>query len=139
MFGNAEQLNLTAAAQLGGNAITKPGYQFGAQFLKPDFLRRDQTTGSSALTAVKQSLQAYDQTALIERIAISRKLSQFWTRRPRLEAEQERIDQEGVTRNYNLIGLPATLSYDSTGNPFNPQHGIRASLYVRPTQSPGTA
>ena len=43
LFGNAEQLNLTAAVQLGGNAVTKPGYQVGAQFLKPDFLARDQT------------------------------------------------------------------------------------------------
>jgi translocation and assembly module TamA len=136
VFGNAEQLNLTAAAQLGGNAITKPGYQFGAQFLKPDFLHRDQTLDVS-VNAIKQSLQAYDQTALIERIALNRKLSRFWTISVGVEGEQERIDQEDVTRHYNLIGLPATLSYDSTGNPFNPQHGIKASFYVRPTQSLG--
>ena len=43
LFGNAEQLNLTASVELGGDAVTKPGYAVGAQFLKPDFLRRDQT------------------------------------------------------------------------------------------------
>ena len=136
LFGNAEQLNLTAAAQLGGNAITKPGYQFGAQFLKPDFLHRDQTLELD-LTALKQSLQAYDQTAVIEKAALNRKLSPFWTVSLGVEGEQERIDQEGVTRHYNLVGLPATLSYDSTGNPFNPTHGIKATFYVRPTQSFG--
>ncbi|HEY0281234.1 MAG TPA: POTRA domain-containing protein, partial [Rhizomicrobium sp.] len=68
LFGNAEQLNLTAAAQLGGNALTKPGYQVGAQFIKPDFLARDQALELD-LNAVKQSLQAYDQTALLEKIA----------------------------------------------------------------------
>ncbi|MBS0644689.1 MAG: outer membrane protein assembly factor [Proteobacteria bacterium] len=136
LFGNAEQLNLTAAAQLGGNAITKPGYNFVAQFLKPDFLHRDQTLDVS-LTALKQSLQAYDQTAVIERLALNRKLSQFWTVSVGIEGVQERVDQQGISRTYNLIGLPMTLSYDSTGNPFNPTHGIKAGLYVRPTQSLG--
>ncbi|MFL5254450.1 MAG: autotransporter assembly complex protein TamA [Rhodopila sp.] len=136
LFGNAEQLNLTAAAQLGGNAITRPGYNIGAQFIKPDFLRRDQSLEVS-VTALDQSLQAYDQTALIERFIINRKLAPFWNLGVGVEAEQERIYQEGVSRHYNLVGLPVTLSYDSTGNPFNPTHGIKASFYVRPTESLG--
>jgi len=136
LFGNAEQLNLTAAAQLGGNATTKPGYKVGAQFIKPDFLRRDQQLEVS-VEAVDQSLQAYDQTALIEKLGLRRKLSPFWSVSLGLEGEQERIDQENVTRHYNLIGIPATLNYDSTGNPFNPTHGIKATFYVRPTQSLG--
>ncbi len=136
LFGNAEQLNLTAAAQLGGNATTKPGYKIGAQFIKPDFLRRDQQLEVS-VEAVDQSLQAYDQTALIEKLGLRRKLSKFWSVSLGLEGEQERIDQEDVTRHYNLIGIPATLNYDSTGNPFNPTHGIKATFYVRPTQSLG--
>ncbi len=55
LFGNAEQLNLTAGALLGGNAVTKPGYKAGAQFIKPDFLARDQSLEVD-LNAVKQSL-----------------------------------------------------------------------------------
>ncbi len=136
LFGNAEQLNLTAAAQLGGDATTKPGYKIGAQFIKPDFLRRDQQLEVS-VEAIDQSLQAYDQTALIEKLGLRRKLSQFWSASVGLEGEQERIVQEDVTRHYNLVGIPATLNYDSTGNPFNPTHGIKATFYVRPTQSLG--
>jgi translocation and assembly module TamA len=64
LFGEAEQLNLTAAVQLGGDATTKPGGQIGAQFIKPDFLERDQSLEIN-LSAVKQSLIAYDQRALI--------------------------------------------------------------------------
>ena len=78
LFGNAEQLNLTAGTTSGGNASVKPGYQAGIQFLKPDFLARDQTLEVS-LNAIKQSLQAYDQTALLEKIGLSRKLSPYWT------------------------------------------------------------
>ena len=137
LFGNAEQLNLTAAYQAGGDAIVRPGYQVGAQFLKPDFLMRDQQLELD-LNAVKQSLQAYDQTALIEKIALNRKLSPRWTASLGLSGEQESILQEGVTRHYNLVGIPASLKYDSTTNLLDPTQGIRAALLVTPTQSIGT-
>ena len=137
LFGNAEQLNLTAAAQLGGNAITKPGYSAGAQFLKPDFLARDQSLELN-LNAIKQSLQAYDQTALLERIAINRKLSRLWTGSVGLSGEQESILQEDVTRHYNLVGIPVSLKYDSTTNLLDPTEGSRANFLITPTESLGT-
>jgi translocation and assembly module TamA len=136
LFGNAEQLNLTAAYQAGGDAIIRPGYQVGAQFLKPDFLERDQQLELD-LNAIKQSLQAYDQTALLEKIALNRKLSQHWTGSLGLSGEQESILQEDETRHYNLVGIPASLKYDSTTNLLDPTEGIRAALLVTPTQSIG--
>jgi translocation and assembly module TamA len=136
LFGNAEQLNLTASTLLGGNAVTKPGYSVGAQFLKPDFLARDQSLEID-LNAVKQSLQAYDQTALLEKIALNRKLSQFWTASVGISGEQESIIQEGDTRHYNLVGIPASLKYDSTTSLLDPTDGIRALILVTPTRSLG--
>ena len=137
LFGNAEQLNLTAAYQAGGDAIIRPGYQVGAQFLKPDFMARDQQLELD-LNAIKQSLQAYDQTALLEKIALNRKLSPHWTASLGLSGEQESILQEDDTRHYNLVGIPASLKYDSTTNLFDPTQGIRAALLVTPTESIGT-
>lgn len=137
LFGNAEQLNLTAAAQLGGDAVIRPGYTVGAQFLKPDFLKRDQTLEID-LNAVDQSLQAYEQDALLEKIALNRKLTPHLTVSFGLLGEQESILQEGVTREYNLVGVPATLKYDSTNNLLNPTQGIRAALSLTPTESLGT-
>jgi translocation and assembly module TamA len=137
LFGNAEQLNLTATALLGGDAITRPGYNALAQFLKPDFLRRDQQLEVS-LNALDQSLQAYDQTALIEKIAINRKFSPHWSGSLGLYGEQESIKQEGVTRHYNLIGIPANLRFDNTNNLFSPTSGVRLNLSVTPTESLGT-
>ena len=67
LLGNAEQLNLLASTNLGGNATTKPGYKFTAQFLKPDFFARHQQLELD-LGAIKQSLQAYDQRALTQEI-----------------------------------------------------------------------
>jgi translocation and assembly module TamA len=137
LFGNAEQLNLTAGNQLGGNAVTKPGYALGAQFIKPDFLARDQSLEIS-LNAVKQSLQAYEQTAVFEKLALSRKLSPHWTASLGVAAEQESIIQEGVTRHYNLVGIPAILKYDSTTSLLDPTQGVRATFSLTPTQSIGT-
>jgi translocation and assembly module TamA len=137
LFGNAEQLNLTGAMQTGGNATTKPGYLFGAQFLKPDFLIRDQTLELD-VTALKQSLQAYDQTALIEKAAINRKFSKYWSGSLGILGEQESITQEGETRHYNLIGLPASLKYDSTTSLLDPTSGIRATVSVTPMQALGS-
>ena len=101
LFGNAEQLNLTASYQAGGDAIVHPGYQVGAQFLKPDFLARDQQLELD-LTAVKQDLQAYNQDALLEKIALNRKLSPDWTASVGLSGEQESVPQESAPRHYNL-------------------------------------
>ena len=47
--------------------------------------------------------------------ALRRKLSETWTVSLGLSAEQERITQESVTRDYTLVGLPITAKYDSTG------------------------
>jgi translocation and assembly module TamA len=137
LFGNAEQLNLTASYQAGGDAVVRPGYAAGAQFLKPDFMVRDQTLELD-LNAIKQSLQAYEQTALQEKIALNRKLSPHWTASLGLSGEQESVLQEGVTRHYNLVGIPASLKYDSTTNLLDPTSGIRANLSVTPTESLGT-
>ncbi len=136
LFGNAEQLNLTAAVRLGGDATTRPGYQVGAQFIKPDFMRRDQTLEID-LNAVDQSLIPYDQRALIERIGIKRKLSPHWSVEIGVLGEEEVIEQEGVTRHYNFVGLPLSVKFDNTTSLLDPVNGIRAALSVTPTQSFG--
>jgi translocation and assembly module TamA len=136
LFGNAEQLNLTATALLGGDAITRPGYNALAQFLKPDFFDRNQTLDVS-VNALDQSLQAYDQIALIERLGLDRKLSTHWFGSIAIEGEQESIQQEGVRRHYDLIGLPVTLNFDDTNSKLNPTRGFRLALSVTPTHAIG--
>jgi translocation and assembly module TamA len=137
LFGNAEQLNLLAAVQLGGSALIQPGYHFGAQFLKPDFLARDQTLEID-LDAVKQSLQAYDQRALLQKIAIDRKLTPQWSVTVGISGEQEDITQQGVRTHFNLIGLPLGVKYDNTNNLLDPTRGIRASITATPTEALGS-
>ena len=137
LFGNAEQLNLLAATNLGGNATTKPGYKVSAQFIKPDFLRRDQQLELD-IGALKQSLKAYDQQALTQEARLHRQFGQHWDLSAGLLGEQEDIRQEGVARHYNLLGIPVVAKYDSTDSLLTPTSGIRARFSVTPMQSLGS-
>ncbi|HME20093.1 MAG TPA: autotransporter assembly complex family protein [Acetobacteraceae bacterium] len=136
LFGNAEQLNITGGIQLGGSAVQKPGYNLNIQFVKPDFLVRDETLELD-LGAVDQSLDAYDQRALTQKIVIDRKLSVHWNVGIGVSGEQEEITQEDVTRRYNLVGLPLSVKFDNTNNLLDPTGGVRATLLLTPTQSLG--
>jgi len=134
LFGNAEQLNLTAAFQGGGNSELHPGYKLNAQFIKPDFLRRDQSLEVN-LGAVDQSLLPYTQKGLFQSVLINRKLSPHWTVSYGVGGEEERITQEDVARRFNLLSLPLTVRFDNTDDLLNPTRGIRAALTFTPTQS----
>ena len=134
LFGNAEQLNLTAAFQGGGNSELRPGYKANAQFIKPDFLARDQSLEVN-FGAVDQTLLAYSQKALLQSVVLNRKLSPQWSFSYGLGGEEERIGQEGVFRNYTLLSVPLTLKFDNTDNLLNPTRGARATLTLTPTAS----
>jgi translocation and assembly module TamA len=136
LFGGAEQLILTGAVQLGGSATTKPGEQLGAQFIKPDFMRRDQTLELD-LNAVKQSLLAYDQRALIQRATVTRKLSKYWSIQAGILVEEEHINQEFIGRTYEFAGIPLSIKYDSTNSLLDPITGVRAAVSLTPVYSFG--
>lgn len=135
LFGNAEQLNLSAAVmQLGGNSATGIGYKGGAAFSKPDFLQRDQSL-QIGLDAIKQSLDAYDLKTILAELLLNRKLSKYWHGSYGIAAQQSRITQQGVTRDYTLLSLPLTLKYDSSNSPLDPTAGSIATISVTPTES----
>jgi translocation and assembly module TamA len=139
LFGNAEQLNLTAAGTGLGSSTTGLGYTLSAQFIKPLFLRPDQTLEFD-VSAIKQNLDAYNQKA--ETIAgfLRRKFSDMWTGSAGLSLAHDAVSQEGTDRLYQLIGAPLTVSYDSTGIADvlrDPVKGWRASLAVTPTKAFG--
>ena len=135
LFGNAEQLNLTAGVtQLGGNSTTGIGYKAGAAFSKPDFLMRDQSL-QLGLEALKQSLSAYDEKAVTAQMSLNRKLSAYWRGSFGIAAQGLHVSQENVTRDYTLLSLPLTLKYDSSNSLLDPTEGSIAAASVTPTQS----
>ena len=137
LFGQAERLDLGAAVtQLGGSASKRPGYNVTAALTKPDLWARNQSLTVS-LQAVKESLEAYDRTALLAGATLSRKFSDVWTVSAGVLGQQSLVAQEGVSRSYTLLGVPIGVRYDSTGAAglFEPTHGIKAGLTATPTAS----
>jgi translocation and assembly module TamA len=142
LFDGAEQLNLSAAINgIGGTATRSIGYNVTAQFLKPEFYARDQTLEFD-IGAIKQNLDAYDQTAETVAVLARRKFSKLWTGSVGLSVEQDDISQELVARTYQLVSVPFTVSYDSTGVESLLQeatHGGRARFSITPTQPFGNS
>jgi translocation and assembly module TamA len=140
VFGSGEQLNLSATAlNLGGTISTTIGYDVLAQYVKPDFLQRDQALQFS-VRALHQNLEAYDQTALIAGTLLTRKLSSLWNVGAGVTWTREEIVQQKMDTFYTLLALPLSAKYDTTGisNPLlDPLHGVRSTLSVTPTESYG--
>ncbi len=135
LFGNGETLTLSAAATgLGGSNSTGLGYNVGATYTLPAFFERNQSL-SFNLGALKQDFTAYDQTALLAGTTLTRKIGTHWSVNVGLSGTIEQDEQEGVTREYDLIQLPLGLKYDSTNSLFDPTRGIRASATITPTES----
>jgi translocation and assembly module TamA len=140
LWGEAEQLKLSAAATgLGGNATSGIGYDISAQFLKPYFLRPDQQFGIS-VSAIKQSLDAYDQTAEVFSGFLARKLSDTWSVRAGFGSTYDTVSQEGTQREYQLLSVPLSVAYGvpATNAMADVVSGWRATLSVTPIQSFGT-
>lgn len=142
LLGEAERLVLSAAATgLGGKATTGIGYVFSAQFIKPEFLSPGQHLELS-FSAVKQKLDAYDQTAETVGGYLQRPLGRNWSGRAGLAVTFDRVTQAGSTRDYQLFTLPASLSYDSTGlgnsSLSDPTRGLRAALSATPAVTLGS-
>ena len=136
------------------------------KYLLPDFGHRDQSLQFS-VGAIKQFLDAYDQTATTAGVTLTRKLNKQWTVSAGVAAVNEKIiqvvglqcaplpfptpcpppNQGGtVTQRdryfYTLIQLPLAVTFDSTdlASPLDdPTHGMRDSLSITPTHSLGAS
>lgn len=143
VFGNAEQLTVAASViNLGGSDTTGVGYDTSIKYLMPDFGHRDQSL-QFAVGAIKQSLQAYDQTALTTSVTLARKISSQWNVSISGATTEERITQVtseeicqttgqklcqstdvvaagdvvvpiSTTYYYTLLALPINVGFDST-------------------------
>jgi translocation and assembly module TamA len=146
VFGGAQQLTVAAnIINLGGSDTTGTGYDTSVKLLIPEFGHRDQSL-QVAVSAIKQSLQAYDQTSRTASLTLLRKLSSVWSASVGIAATDEHIIQPPdtvptyQTFNYTLLAVPLNLGYDSTdlSSPLDdPVHGLRVSMTVKPTLALG--
>ncbi len=137
LFGNAERLDLGAAVtQIGASSSKEPGYDVTATLTQPDIFTRDLDL-IYRLEGIKESLDAYDRTALVGGVSVRRRFSTEFSLTAGLQAQQAKVTQEGTTRDYTLLQLPITAVYDSTGPEglLDATHGIKATGTITPSDS----
>ncbi|HVE21220.1 MAG TPA: BamA/TamA family outer membrane protein [Acidocella sp.] len=134
LFSHAETLTFTAAANgLGGTGTVAPGYDLKAVFAKPDYYMRGQTLTAS-LEALDESLNAYDRTAIVAGVQVSRPLTPHITLSTGPRFVTERVVQNSTARSYVLAQLPTILAYNTTDSVLEPTRGVIASLSLTPTE-----
>jgi translocation and assembly module TamA len=124
---------VTATANgLGGTGTTAPGYDLKAVFAKPDYFARGQTL-SLSVEGLKQSLTAYDRTAILLGASLSRPITAHTaiTYGPSFTSEQ--VAQEGTSRTYVLLQFPIGFTYSDSNNLLEPTHGVNAGISITPT------
>lgn len=137
LFHHAEVLSLSAGlTELGASAARQPGYNVAALLTLPDWQRRDQTLSFTAL-GVRESLDAYDRTAIIIGTTFARRLSEHWTGSVGLFGERAHFVQDKIGRDYTLVQVPVGLHYDTTDSTTNATTGTRADGVITPTESLG--
>jgi len=134
VFGHAETLTVSVAANgLGGSGTTSPGYDLKGVFAKPDYQVVGQTA-TATLEGLRESLTAYNRTALLADGILSRPVTAHLTFSYGPGSVEESVTQESTARNYALVNLPLTLSYDTANSALAPTRGVNASLALTPTK-----
>jgi translocation and assembly module TamA len=133
LFRHAETLTLTATANgLGGTGTTAPGYDLKGVFAKPDYYARGQVLTLS-LEGLKESLTAYDRTALLVGGNLSRPINRRIAITFGPSFTSESVAQEGVSRSYLLVQFPVTTTFNTTDSLLEPTRGVNASLTITPS------
>ncbi len=134
LFGRAEQL--TVKGEIGHLIESAPedlSYLANVSLRIPDLWLRNLDLRLD-LGGVKESLDAYDREAVTAGAALERRFSAGLSASAGLAFQRSRIVQDGTARNYQLLSLPLTLTYDTTDNPLDPHRGLRLGSQVTPTQ-----
>lgn len=137
LFHHAETLTLTATANgLGGTGTTAPGYDLRGVFAKPDYFARGQMLHLS-VEGLKESLTAYDRTALLLGANLSRPVTPHIAISYGPTFTSESVAQEGVSRSYVLPQFPITVSFNNADSLLEPTRGVNASFTVTPSAAVG--
>lgn len=133
LFGQAESLRLSAEINhIGqGYAILDTGFAFRAAFRKPDWWLSGQDARLEA-AGLREVLDAYTRRAVTTYAGFDRTFSPRLQARVGLTGELSRITRNGITMDYQLIGLPFSILYNRANSDVDPTKGYRIDFDVTP-------
>lgn len=133
LFGQAESLRLSAEINhLGqGYAILDTGFAFRAAFRKPDWWLSGQDARLES-AGLREVLDAYTRRAVTAYAGFDRTFSPRLQARAGLAGELSRITRNGITMDYQLIGLPFSILYNRANSDVDPTKGYRIDFDMTP-------
>ncbi len=132
LFGGAEGIRLDGrVSRLGANEYDDLEYRLGITFTKPAIItpRDDLTVKAEAL---REAPDAYTRVGVTAAAGIKREISEHLSVQAGVEFDRSRIDDLFGRTDYTLIGIPLSVTWDSTDSKLDPTEGYRAALTVTP-------
>jgi translocation and assembly module TamA len=124
IFNKAERLRL----ELGGTRIR---HGANAEFVKPDFLSRNQSLiANGSLT--EERTDAFDSQSIATALSLERPLFELVTGRGGVGYERSFVSEDDVEERFTLVSLPLRFTRDSTDNLLDPTEGTRINLALTP-------
>lgn len=124
LFDRAENLRLEGIFSLNRQEAR-------ADFRKPYFFARNQSLLLDS-SVVRQKDEAFDELSTSFFGGIERTYGDRWTASLGASLELIRITEDGTTRDYGLLGVPVSLSYDDRDDPLDPTEGFTFTASTTP-------
>ena len=129
LFGNGESLRLEAL----GSFLRQ---EARATFRRPSFLQLDQAL-IARTSFLREESDAFDETTAAASLGVERSIGENWTVELNTAIEfSEQTDSFGTDR-FTLVGLPASVSYDTRDDLLDPTRGWHITFGAAPWVSVG--
>jgi translocation and assembly module TamA len=138
LFGRAESLQITAElSRLAHNSPQDTTGHIDFVFRKPDIFAERDLALRLELSLIRERLDAYDRDAVVFGPVLERKFNPRLTGTLGLQVEVAHLDGADTPHNVILLGVPGTLTWNTTDSTLDPTRGIRLTAALTPTQSFG--
>lgn len=138
LFGRAESLQITAElSRLIENSPEDTTGHLDFIFRKPDIFAERDLALRLELSLIRERLDAYDRDAITFGPVLERKFNPRLTGTLGLQAEVAHLNGADTPHNVVSLGLPGTVTWNTTDNTLDPTRGIRATIALTPTASFG--
>ncbi len=132
LFGRAERLRVEGAvAQFGGGPFDELKYRAGISFAKPGFLDVD-TDLFADQVFLRERPDAYESKSATTRVGLTHRFTRTISGSVAGEFQISETDDAFGTEEFTLLGIPATVTYDSRDNPLDATEGVRGVVLVQP-------
>ncbi|MCX5478517.1 autotransporter assembly complex protein TamA [Kaistia geumhonensis] len=137
LFGGAETLRLDGQVSWYGNVpdavpdANPFGYRFTGTFTKPGILTTADDLVMQA-AVLREVTDAYIREAVTFQATVRRTVSDQLQFEGGIDLEASNVQDSYGTNDYNIAGVPLSVTYDTTDNALDPTKGIRATGTAEP-------